>query len=84
LITKEKMERYRKFAGDLDNWVRSQKRDADEVLNGAEWSIIDKAMQRLKLQKSGFASKEYRDETERVLSKTFADAEAIQIAREMV
>jgi hypothetical protein len=84
LINKEQLERYGKFAGDQDKWVASQKREMDETLTGTDWTQIDKVIQRLKLQKSGFASNDYREETERVLRKTFGDAELIKLAREMV
>jgi hypothetical protein len=84
LINKAQLERYQKFAGDLDKWVASQKKGMDETLTGADWTQIDKAIQRLKLQKSGFASNDYREETERVLLKTFGDAETIALAREKI
>ena len=64
--------------------MASQKREMDETLTGTDWTQIDKVIQRLKLQKSGFASNDYREETERVLRKTFGDAELIKLAREMV
>ncbi len=84
MINKEQLERYGKFAGDQDKWVASQKREMDETLTGTDWTQIDKVIQRLKLQKSGFASNDYREETERVLRKTFGDADIIKLAREMV
>ena len=84
MINKEQLERYGKFAGDQDKWVASQKREMDETLTGTDWTQIDKVIQRLKLQKSGSASNDYREETERVLRKTFGDAELIKLAREMV
>ena len=84
MISKEQLERYKKYDGDLDKWVASQKRGMDETLSGNDWTVIDKVIQRLKLQKSGFASNDYREETERVLLKTFGAPETIQLAREMV
>jgi hypothetical protein len=58
LITKEKLERYGKFKGDVDKWAQSQKDGADPVLNGADWIEIDKLLQRLKIEKNGFASQD--------------------------
>ncbi|MDB5104736.1 MAG: hypothetical protein JWP91_2425 [Fibrobacteres bacterium] len=83
MITKLKLDRFRKFNGDLDKWVLSQKDGRDEVLNGAEWEQIDKVMQRLRLGKQVNSTKEYRDETERVLKKTLEDEEAITMAKSM-
>ena len=83
VITKEKLERYGKFKGDVDKWVLSQKDGADEVLNGADWTEIGKLLQRLKIEKNGFASQDYRTETERILKKTFADGDAVKLARQM-
>lgn len=84
MISKEQLQRYQKYNGDLDDWVKSQRSGMDETLSGAEWTLIAKAMDRLKLQKTGFASRDFRDETERVLTKTFGDAEVIKLARTMV
>ncbi len=81
MITYEKLARYIHFSGDQDAWVASQKRELDSLLNGAEWEMIDKAIQRLKLQKRGFANEDYRAETERVLKKTFETNEVIELAR---
>ncbi len=84
MISKEQLERYKKYDGDQDKWVASQKRGMDETLSGNDWTVIDKVIQRLKLQKTGFASNDYREETERVLLKTFGVPETIQLARTMV
>ncbi len=84
LITKEKMLRYQEFQGDQDAWVRSQKKGLDETLTGAEWSLIDSIVQRLRLQKRLNPSVDYKNETERLLTVNLGDAEAIGIAREMV
>ena len=83
MITKLKLDRFKTFAGDVDKWVQSQKDGRDDVLNGAEWEQIDKVMQRIRLGKQGNATKEYRDETERVLKKTLEDEEAITMAKGM-
>jgi len=83
VITKEQFERYQKYDGDVEKWVASQKRSRDEVLTGADWSVIEKAIQRLQTQKKGFASHDYRDETERILLRTFGDAALIDAVRTM-
>lgn len=83
MITKEMLERYRKFKGDADKWALSQRDGIDEVLNGTDWNAIDKLVQRLKIEKHGFATQDYRAETERVLKKTVEDGEALRLAREM-
>ena len=77
------MQRYEEFKGDLDDWVRSQKDGLDGTLTGDEWVQIDKVVQRLKIQRNGSASSEYRNETERLLKKVFENPEVIQIARGM-
>lgn len=83
LITKLQIQRYQKFNGDLDDWVRSQKEGLDGTLTGDEWVQIDKVVQRLKIQRNGTASLDFKNETERLLKKIFENPEAIQIARGM-
>jgi len=65
----------------MNEWVRSQKNGLDEILNGTEWTGIDKLVQRLRIQKIGNASLDYKNETERLLKKNMQDEEVIQIAR---
>jgi hypothetical protein len=83
LITKLKMQRYKEFNGDLDDWVRSQKDGLDTTLTGDDWTQIDKIVQRLKIQRHGNASLDYKNETERLLKKMLESPEVIQIARSM-
>ena len=84
MISKEKLERYQKYNGDLDLWVKSQKDGMDELLNGTEWTLIDKIIQRLKIEKGGNASMDYRGETVRVLNKNFENEEVILFAKTMI
>lgn len=78
------MQRYKEFNGDLDDWVRSQKEGLDPTLTGDEWLQIDKIVQRLKIQRNGTASVDYRTETERLLKKVFESSEVILLAKGMV
>jgi hypothetical protein len=84
VITKEQLERFNAFKGDMDKWVLSQRDGRDSVLTGAEWTTIDKLVQRLKLEKSGFATPDYRGETERLLNKSLENAEAKKFALSMI
>lgn len=77
------MQRYKEFNGDLDDWVKSQKDGLDTVLTGDEWTQIDKVVQRLKIQRHGNASLDYKNETERLLKKNLENLEVIQIAKSM-
>ena len=78
------MQRYKDFNGDLDDWVRSQKDGLDSTLTGDEWLQIDKVVQRLKIQRHGNASLDYRTETERLMKKLFENPEVILLAKGMV
>jgi len=83
LITKSKMLRYKEFNGVVEDWVVSQKNGLDETLTGDEWNHIEKIVQRLRIQKNGNASIDYKNETERLLKNGFENTEVIQIARGM-
>jgi hypothetical protein len=84
VITKEQLERFNAFKGDMDKWVLSQRNGRDDILSGPEWNTIDKLLQRLKLEKHGFATPDYRGETERLMNKTLENAEAKKFALGMV
>lgn len=81
MITKAQLQRYKEYNGDLDDWVRSQKDGLDTTLTGDEWVQIDKLIQRLKIQRNGTASSDYRTETERLLKKMLESPDLIQMAR---
>jgi hypothetical protein len=78
------MQKYKEFNGDLDDWVHSQKNGLDETLTGDEWNQIEKVVQRLRIQRNGNASIDYKNETERLLVRLLENPEVIQIARGMV
>ena len=77
------MQKYKEFNGEIDSWVGSQKNGLDETLTGDEWNQIEKIVQRLKIQRNGSASSDYKNETERLLLKGLENAEVIQIAKSM-
>lgn len=83
MISKAKLQRYKEFNGELEDWVRSQKDGLDSTLTGDEWLQIDKVVQRLKIQRNGTASLDYRNETDRLLKKIFENPEAILFAKGM-
>ena len=77
------MQKYKEFNGDIDGWVNSQKNGLDDTLTGDEWNQIEKIVQRLKIQRNGNASSDYKNETERLLVKVLENTEVIQIAKSM-
>jgi hypothetical protein len=83
LITKLKMQKYKEFNGDVDDWIRSQKNGLDGTLTGDEWNEIEKIVGRLKIQQNGSASSDYKNETERLLKKVLENTEVVQIAKSM-
>jgi hypothetical protein len=84
MISKIQIERYRKFKGDMNDWVKSQKDGLDEILTGQEWRSIDQLVQRLRMHSHPNVTMDYKNETERVLKKTLENDEVIRIARELV
>lgn len=77
------MQKYKEFNGEVDGWVSSQKNGLDETLTGDEWNQIEKIVQRLKIQRNGNASSDYKNETERLLKINMENIEVIQIAKSM-
>jgi hypothetical protein len=77
------MQRYKEFNGEIEDWIHSQKNGLDETLTGDEWNQIEKLVQRLKIQRNGNASIDYKTETERLLKKDLENIEVIQIAKGM-
>jgi len=59
MITQEKIDVYRYYNGDSDSWARSGTKKQKQIVNDADWYLIDSLIQDFMLEKAGISSKEY-------------------------
>lgn len=63
MLTKEKLNIYRKYSGDIDSWARFGKKNELELINDDEWKLIDDLVQSLELIKNKATSEKFKIQT---------------------
>lgn len=58
MLTKTKVETYKRFKGDIDGWARVSKKSENDFTE-TEWTQLDQLIQRLTICRRGLGSKEY-------------------------
>ena len=59
MISKQKLNIYNKYKGDIDAWSRSGSKKEKEVISDDEWFLIDELLQDLQLVEKGLASESF-------------------------
>ena len=63
MITKDKLNIYKKYSGDIDMWTRTGRKSELKLMNGEDWGIIDELLQNLELIEKGLTSDSYGSQT---------------------
>ena len=82
MITKQKIEIYKKFYGDSDGFVRIGSNAEKELMKYDDWALIDSMLQDLELIEKGLASKAFKNQIDSKLKENF-DFESIEIIRHL-
>ncbi len=60
MITSDKLELYRKYSGNIENWDRFGKKKDRLLLEYEEWELIDELLSGLELIEKGLVSEGYQ------------------------
>jgi hypothetical protein len=82
MITKQKIEIYKKFHGASDGFVRVGSRAEKELMPYDDWALIDSVLQDLELIEKGLASKDFKNHIDTKLKENF-DFKSIEIIRHL-
>jgi hypothetical protein len=82
MITKQKIEIYKKFHGDSDGFVRVGSKAEKELMAYDDWALIDSVLQDLELIEKGLASEDFKNQIDSKLKENF-DFESIEIIRHL-
>lgn len=63
MLTKEKLNIYKKYSGDIDLWARLRKKSEIKLINDDDWKLIDDLVQSLELIKKNVVSENFKFET---------------------
>ena len=83
MITKQKIEIYKKYDGDIDRLIRIGQKKEKNLIKENDWSMIDSVLQDLELIKKGLCSLSYKDKLENIIKLNFED-EAAEIIKNMI
>jgi hypothetical protein len=78
MLTKSKVQTYKRFNGNIDGWVRVSRKSKDDITE-TEWTQIDQLIQKLTICKRGLGSKEFCGQANAELNQ-LAPEEAVRIA----
>jgi hypothetical protein len=78
MITKNKVDIYIKYAGDIDFWARSGSKKEKLFMNDEDWYIIDRLFHDFSLVKKGLTSSSFKDNLENKLKDICDSKEVIQ------
>lgn len=59
MITKEKVQIYKYFNGDIDGWARTGTKEQKAIMKDRDWLLIEELVQDMSLIKKGLASESY-------------------------
>ena len=82
MITKQKIEIYKKFNGDSDGFARVGSNAEKELMTYDDWALIDSMLQDLELIEKGLSSKDFKNQMDTKLKENF-DFESIEIIRHL-
>ena len=81
MLTKNKLKIYSQYNGDCDDWARSATKKQKDIINDIDWSMIDGLLQDITIIKSGLASKEYLEKTDRKIKDNCDCEETIKLLK---
>lgn len=83
MITKEKLNVYANYKGDLDMWLRTDKDHEKTFMESADWYLIDLLLQDANIINPNLGSENRTAEAERRLRESCENVEVIEEIRRM-
>jgi hypothetical protein len=84
MLTRDKLDVYRRFQGDIDGWARSSHGSHDAGMTDSDWFVIEELRQGLALIASGQASTAFMAQFEQRLHAVTADEATRERLRALV
>lgn len=80
MITKQKVEVYKSYNGDIDTWARNQE---EKFMNDEDWYLIAELVADIKLVAKGLASEQYIQTVEKKLKENCDSDSTIEALKEI-
>ena len=78
MISREQIEIFIKYSGDSDFWARGSTKKERSILSEAVWIKLESFLNKIALIKTGNASSEFVNSTEKILASEIGDNKLIQ------
>lgn len=62
MLTQAKLDIYKKYRGFYDGFYMQYRKDADNIITGSDWKMIEGLVQDLYLVRKGLAAPSFRDD----------------------
>jgi hypothetical protein len=83
MLTKSKVQTYKRFNGDIDGWTRVSRKSQDEI-SDTEWTQIDQLIQKLTICKRGLGSKVFCDQAKEELNLLAPEEAVLNAIMELI
>ncbi len=84
MLTKDKVNIYKSFKGDIDGWARAGTAEQKAEMKDKDWSLIEGFLQDIRLVKNGLASEVYMKSIDERLQETCDNEDTIKELKEIV
>lgn len=84
MITKNKINIYKKYNGDIDSWARSGSKKEKNILNDNDWHIIDGLIQDLSLVKKELTSLTFSNDLNSKLKEICDGEETVESLKAII
>jgi hypothetical protein len=84
VITREKIEIFRRYDGDIDGWARVGDAREREAMADSDWADIEELLHRLWLQQHQSVSEDFVAQTQKLIAKRVRDESAVEALRRLI
>ena len=84
VITREKLDIFRRYDGDVDGWALRRDPQEHAVMSDGDWSVIEDLRHRLWLERHESVSDDFIAETRRLISESVPDENALRALHTLI
>jgi hypothetical protein len=84
VITKEKIEIFKRYGGDSDGWARVGDAQEQQIMADSDWSDIEELRHRLWLQQHEPVSEDFVKQTQKLIAERVRDDSTAEALRRLI
>ena len=84
VITEEKLNIFRRYAGDVDGWVLARDATEHEIMADSDWAQIEELRHRLWLEQHQPVSEDFVTQTQKLIAERVGDESTAEALRRLI